>query len=159
MSATIPDATSAKTAKQAIDRTVADLKNGVTAATGSYGAIADKAAATGGELVEFQRGTLQAMTEAGQILMAGYQDLFHQMATAGQTAISEGLNGFRAIAGAKTLREGMELQASMARTTAIWSVTEMARLTREGIDLAEKASAPLATRAYLAADKVGAFRA
>ena len=150
--------TTAIPAARAFDRTVADLKNGATAATEAYGAMSEKAAKTGSEFADFNRGTLEAMTEASQILAAGAQDLFRQMTTLSQTAFSEGLTSFRAIASAKTLREGMELQATVARTAAVWSVTESARMAREGIDLAEKAYAPVAARLFLAADKVGTFR-
>jgi hypothetical protein len=60
---------------------------------------------------------------------------------------------------AKTLKEGIELQASLARTSAHWAVSEGSRFAQAGIDLAEKASAPLTARAALAAETLTPLKA
>ncbi len=144
-----------RTASQSFDSTVADLKNGADSATAAYGAMSEKATKTAADLTAFNRGTLEALAQAGQIFAAESQDLFRQAAEAGQTAFTESLNNLRAIASAKTLKERFELQANFVRTSAISAVSEGSRFARAGIDLAEKASAPIAARAYLAAETFG----
>jgi len=139
-------------ASQSFNDTVADLKSGAASATEAYSAMSEKATKTANDLTAFSHGTLEALAQAGQILATESQDLFRDAAAAGQTAFNESLINLRAIASAKTVKQRFELQANFARTSAIWAVTEGSRFARAGIDLAEKASAPLTARAYLAAE-------
>ena len=142
-------------ASQSFDRTVSDLKDGVSSATSTYSAISEKATKTASDLTAFNHGTIEAVAQASQILAAESQDLVRQAVATGQAAFTESLNNLRAIASAKTVKERLELQANFARTSAIWMVSESSRFARAGIDLAEKASAPIAARAYLAAETFG----
>ena len=144
-----------RTASQSFNETVNDLKHGADSATAAYSAMSEKAAKTATDLTAFNRGTLEALAQAGQIFAAESQDLFRQAAEAGQTAFTEGLSNLRAIASAKTVKERLELQANFVRTSAISAVSEGSRFARAGIDLAEKVSAPIAARAYLAAETFG----
>ncbi len=144
-----------RTASQSFNETVNDLKHGADSATAAYGAMSDKAAKTATDLTAFNRGTLEALAQAGQIFAAESQDLFRQAAEAGQTAFTESLNNLRAITSAKTVKERLELQVNFVRTSAISAVSEGSRFARASIDLAEKASAPIAARAYLAAETFG----
>ncbi len=144
-----------RTASQSFNETVADLKHGADSATSAYSAMSEKAAKTATDLNAFNRGTLEALAQAGQIFAAESQDLFRQAAEAGQTAFTESLNNLRAITSAKTMKERLELQANFVRTSAISAVSEGSRFARASIDLAEKASAPIAARAYLAAETFG----
>jgi hypothetical protein len=75
------------------------------------------------------------------------------MATSSQAATTETLSNFRAVLSAKTVKQQLEMQATFARTAAIHAVDETSRFARAYIDLTEKVLAPLAARAYLAADK------
>ena len=145
----------ARAAAQSFDNTVADLKNGVASATVAYGALSEKATKTATDLTAFNRGTLEAVAQASQILAAESQDLFRQVAEASQAAFTESLNNVRAIASAKTLKQRLELQANFVRTSAISAISEGSRFARAGVDLAEKVSAPIATRAYVAAETFG----
>ena len=144
-----------RTASQSFNETVNDLKHGADSATAAYSAMSEKAAKTATDLTAFNRGTLEALAQAGQIFAAESQELFRQAAEAGQTAFTEGLSNLRAIASAKTVKERLELQANFVRTSAISAVSEGSRFARAGIDLAEKVSAPIAARAYLAAETFG----
>ena len=144
-----------RTASQSFNETVNDLKHGAESATAAYSTMSEKAAKTATDLTAFNRGTLEALAQAGQIFAAESQDLFRQAAAAGQTAFTESLNNLRAIASAKTVKERLELQVNFVRTSAISAVSEGSRFARAGIDLAEKATAPIAARAYLAAETFG----
>lgn len=147
------------TAPQVFDRTVANLKDGVASATNTYKDMSEKAAKTTTQMTEFGKGTMEAYVQANQIFAAEMQDMFRQMAASAQSVMAESLSGFRALVAAKGTKERLELQATLSRTAAIWAVSEASRFARAGIDLAEKASAPIANRVYLAADKMGTFQA
>ena len=140
------------------DRTVADLKQGVQTASTAQTQASEKAMQTAKDVAAFNQGTVQAFAQASQIMAAGVQDLFGQMVSSGQTAVTESLNSMRAFASAKTVKERIELQANFVRTSAVWSVSESSRFAHAGIELAEKVSAPLVARATLAAETMSNFK-
>ena len=144
---------------QAIDQTVADLKQGVETVTSAQAAASEKALKAAKDVAAFSQGSFEALTQASQTYAAGSQDLFRQMFAAGQSAYAEAFNNVRAIMGAKTAKERIELQANFARTAAVRAVSEASRFAQAGIELTEKASAPLLARASLAAEKFGSIRA
>jgi len=80
--------------------------------------------------------------------------LIRQVAASGHTAMTESLSSFRAIMGATSFKEGLELQVNFLRTSAIWSVSEASHFAHANIELAEKAAAPLMSHAALAADAI-----
>jgi hypothetical protein len=146
-------------AAQTFDRAVADLKSGAKAATSAYAHISEKAAKVGSEFSDFSTGMVEAFAQAGQIFATESQTLFRDMVASSQAATSESVVSFRALLSAKTLKEQLEVQATFARTAAIRAVDETSRFARAYIDLTEKAFAPLAARAYQAADKFTTFKA
>ncbi len=139
----------------AIEQTVADLKQGVETMTTAQTAASQKAMKAAQDVAAFSQGSLQAFTEASQAYAAGSQDLFRQMFAASQSAYAEVFNNVRAIMGAKTAKERLELQANFARTSAVRAVSEASRFAQAGIELTEKASAPLLARATVAAETFG----
>jgi hypothetical protein len=148
-----------KAAAQTFDRAVADLKSGAKTATSAYTEMSERAAKTGSDFVSFSRDTVEAFVQAGQVFATESQTLFRDMVGSSQAATSESVVSFRALLSAKTLKEQLEVQATFARTAAIRAVDETSRFARAYIDLTEKAFAPLAARAYLAADKFTTFKA
>ena len=146
-------------AAQTFARAMADLKTGVATATNAYTEMSEKAAKTGSDFRAFSKDTVNAFMQAGQVLATGSQSLFRDMAASSQAATTESVAGLRALLSAKTVKEQLELQATLGRTAAIHAVTESSRFARAWIDLTEKAFAPLAARAYLAADKFATIKA
>jgi hypothetical protein len=151
--------TPSQAAAHTFNRAVADLKTGVATATSAYTEMSEKAAKTGSDFRAFSKETAEAFIQAGQVLATESQSLFRDMAASSQAAITENVAGFRALLSAKTVKEQLELQATLARTAAIHAVAESSRFARAWIDLSEKAFAPLAARAYLAADKFTTIKA
>ena len=129
-----------------------DLKQGVADATTATAEASEKAIKTAKDLAAFNQASLEALTQCGKILTAGSQDLFRQMAASTQSAFAEVMTGFQALASAKTVKERLDLQASLARASATRAVAESSRFAQASIDLVEKASAPLTARAALAAE-------
>jgi hypothetical protein len=98
------------------------------------------------------QGSLGAVTQASQILATGSLDLFRQMMASSQSAYAEALSGWRALASARTVKEQIEAQTSLVRSSTTWVITEGGRFTKASLDLAEKASSPLIARASRAAE-------
>jgi hypothetical protein len=141
------------------DRTVADLKQGVNYATAEQAKASEKALKTAKDLVAFNLASLEAFTEATKLLAAGSKELSLQVASSSQAAFAEVLTGFRSIVTAKSVKEGIELQASLTRASAARAVSEGTRFAQASVTLIEKASAPLTARAVAAAETFAALKA
>lgn len=134
------------------ERTVADLKAGIANATAAQAEASDKVFKTSKDILAFQQATIEAIVQASQIFAAGAQDLFRQAFESNQSAFAETLNGVRAIATATSIKERIELQGNLVRTSAVWSVSEGSRFAHAGIELAEKVAAPLTARVIAATE-------
>jgi hypothetical protein len=128
------------------DRTIADVKQGVDAATGAQSDMTNKAAQIGKDFVAFSQGNMEAFAQASQVFAAGSQDLLKEMMSVGQAVMQEALGNMRAAASAKTPKAAIELQANFVRSSTIQIITESARIAQSGVDLAERVSAPLVSR-------------
>jgi hypothetical protein len=148
-------ATAAKTAQPL----ALDLKQGVAYATAATAEASEKAIKSATDFAAFNQASLKALAQAGQILTTGSQDLFRQIAMSTQSAFAEAMSGFQALASAKSVKEHVELQASLARTSASRAVSEGSRFAQASIDLVQKASAPLTDRATLAAETFATLKA
>lgn len=127
-------------------RTIADMKQGVDAATGAQSDMTHKAAQIGKDLVAFSQGNMEAFAQASQVFAAGSQDLLREMMSAGQAIMQEALSNMRAAASAKTPKAAIELQVNFVRSSTIQIITESARIAHSGAELAERVSAPLVAR-------------
>lgn len=134
------------------DRTVSSLKQGMESASTATSDASQKATQAGKDFMVYSQGNMEAFAQASQLFVAGSQDLFRQMAEAGQTAVQEAMGSLRAVSLAKTAKERIELQATFARTAAIHAVTESARIAQSAIDLAERVSNPLVARTVIAVE-------
>ena len=141
------------------DRTIADMKQGVDAATGAQSDMTHKATQAGKDLVVFAQGNVEAIAQASQVFAAGSQDLVREMMEAGQAIMQEALSNMRAAAAAKTPKAAIELQSNFIRSSTVQVITESARIAQSGVDLAERVSAPLVARVVVAAEMVTSQRA
>lgn len=136
---------------QLFDRTTADLKQGVESAKTMQAEVSSKVVQTAKNVTAFNQASFAAYVQASQNFAAGPQDLFRQTAESTRSAFTETFAGVRAMVGAKTLKERIELQTTLFRTSATWAVSESGRFAHASIDLIESASAPLKARAMAAA--------
>lgn len=116
----------------------------------------DQAMKTVEELVTFGRGNVEALMKSGQIWATGLQDLSKQVAATAQAQFEGTMSAFKALAGAKSMKDAFELQAMFARTTFEKTVAESGRLTESSIKLTEQALAPVTARVTLAVEKFSA---
>jgi phasin family protein len=156
---TIEDAT-AEAAGSGFATAVSELKDGMTRATAGLTDTQakvkesmEKAMKTAEELVAFGQGNLEAMVKSGQIWAAGVQDISKQIAANAQASFDETMSMFKALTGAKSLKDALDLQTSMARSTFEKTVTESGKLTDASVKLTEQALAPLTARFTLAMEK------
>jgi len=149
-----------ETAAKGIEATVSSLKEGMTKAAAGFTETQakmkegmEKAMKTAEEFVAFGQGNLEALLKSGQIWAAGVQDLSKQMAATAQASFDETMSTFKAMTSVKSLKDAMDLQASLARSTLEKTLAESGKLTDASFKLTEQAIAPLTARVTLAVEK------
>jgi hypothetical protein len=134
------------------EATIASLKQGVDAAVAAQTEASARVIKTAKDVAAFNQGSFAATGEASRILAAGLTDLFRQIAASSQEAFADASSSLRAITTAATVQEKLELQTNFVRTSTTRAVSEASRFARAGVELADKASAPLLARATLAVE-------
>ncbi len=137
----------------AVQANVAQAKAGFETTQAKVKEGMEKAMKTAEDLVTFSQGNMEAFVKSGQIWAAGVQDLSKQVAATAQASIDQTLSTFRALSGVKSVKDAMDLQASLARSTIEKTLSESGRLTDASMKLAEQAMAPLTARMTLAVEK------
>jgi len=147
-------------ASNGFDATVTNLKDGMAkAAVGITETQAkmkenmEKAMKTAEELVAFAQGNAEALMKSGQIWAAGMQDISKQVAATAQASFDETISVFKALSSVKSVKEAVDLQTSLARSTLEKTLNESGKLTDASIKLTEQVIAPLTARVTLAVEK------
>jgi len=115
----------------------------------------EKAMRTAEEFMSFGQGNVEAVMRSGRIWSEGVQDLGKSFAASAQAQFDQAMSTFKALAGVKSLKEAMDLQANLARSSVETAVNETSRLTDASMKLAEQAFAPITQRVTLAVEKFG----
>jgi phasin family protein len=147
-------------ATKGIEATVSNLKDGMNKAAAGFTETqakvkegVEKAMKTAEELMSFGQGNMEAMLKSGQIWAAGVQDLSKQVAATAQASFDDAMAVFKAMTSVKSLKDAMDLQANLARTTMEKTLAESGRLTDASFKLTEQAIAPITARVTLAVEK------
>lgn len=150
----------ADAAAKGFDQTVAGLKDGIAKATDGFAQTqaqvkegVEKAMKTAEEMVAFGQGNFEAFTKSSQIWAAGVQDISKQFAATAQASLDETLGLFKAFGTVKSLKDAVELQSSLTRTSLEKAVAETTKLTDASLKLTEQALAPISARVTLAIEK------
>ncbi|MDR3537682.1 MAG: phasin family protein [Acetobacteraceae bacterium] len=158
--ATTVESTVAEGTNKGIDATVSNLKDGMAKAAAGFEQTqakvkegVEKAMKTAEELVAFSQGNVEAFVKSGQIWAAGVQDLSKQFAATAQASLDETMSTFKALSSVKSLKDALDLQASLARATMEKTLAESGRLTDASFKLTEQALAPITARVTLAVEK------
>jgi len=146
----------------AVSQPMTTLTNNVAGAHAGFAqpqikvqATMDKTVKSAEEFVSFSQGNFEAMMKAGQIWAAGVQDMQKAVSATAQAHIEAAVGSFKALSGVKSLKEAMDLQTSMARSSMETAMAETGKLTDASMKLAEQAMAPITARVTLAAEKFG----
>lgn len=105
------------------------------------------------EFVSFGQGNIEAFVKSSQIWAAGVQDISKRIAATAQEQFDATLSAYRALAGAKSIREAVDMQASLVRSTVEKAVTNGGQVAEAGLKLAEQTIAPIAERMQVAASQ------
>jgi phasin family protein len=149
-------------ASRTYDHTVSQLKDGMSEAAAGFEKTQaevkvnmEKAMKTAEQMLSFGQGNLEAVMKSSQIWAAGVQDLGKTFAATAQAHFEQTVTTWKAIAGVKSFRDAVELQANLARNSLESAVTETSKLTDASMKLAEQALEPIAERVSLAVEKFG----
>jgi phasin family protein len=107
---------------------------------------------TAEEFMTFSQANVEAFVKSSQIFASGLQEMQKMMAATAQAAMDETMSTFRAMATVKSVKEAMDLQASLARSTMEKAVAQTSHVAETTFKLAEQAIAPIASRMTIAAD-------
>ncbi len=149
-------------ATQGFDQTVAAIKDGMTGAVAGIEktqtemkANMEKAFKTAEEFVSFSQGNVDAVVKSGQIWAAGVQEFTKSFATLAQAQMDQTVSVWKAMSGVKSLKDAMELQTNLARSSVEAAMSESGKLTDASMKLAEQTFAPITARVTLAVEKFG----
>ncbi|HKM64267.1 MAG TPA: phasin family protein [Acidisphaera sp.] len=155
--------TTANATTEAMNRTVDGIKQAANAAAASMREgqarltnRLERAVTTARQVVEFEREAVETFARAGRVYLDGMQTIGTGIAQAARKQIDETLETYRAMAGVKTIREGLELQNKLARTGASRFLTESATVAEQSAKLAQDVIAPITERVRTAAQKLAA---
>jgi len=155
--------TTANTTTEAMNRTAEGIKQAANAAAASMreGQArltngVERAVGTARQVIEFEREAVETFARAGRVYLDGMQTIGAGIAQAAQKQMDETLETYRAIAGVKTVREGLALQTKLARAGATRFLTESATVAEQSAKLASAVIAPITERVRTAAQKLAA---
>jgi phasin family protein len=141
-----------ETTVSAVNAGVAKANAGVFVTQAKVKEKMDKAMRSAQDLMSFSQGNFEAMIKSSQIWAAGVQDISKQFAASAQAHMDEGMSAFKALTSVKSLKEALDLQSNLARSSMEKAVSETGRLTDASLKLAEEAIAPLTARVTLAVE-------
>ena len=113
----------------------------------------EKAMKTAEEMMAFGQGNIEALSRSTQIWTAGMQDLSKQFAATAQASIDETVGMFKALTSVKSIKDAMELQSNLTKSSLEKAIAEGGRLTEASVKLTEQALAPITARVTLAVEK------
>jgi len=129
----------------------AAVEQGVAQATKAAEGLAKAAE----EAAEFGRGNFEAMTKSAQLWTVGAQDIARQYFAVAQAYTDTALEGAKALAAVKSLKEAAEIQASFAKTAMEKAMNDAAKINEATVKLTETAFAPITARVQVAMEKMG----
>lgn len=104
------------------------------------------------EVISFNQANVEAFVKSGQIFATGLQDLSKLFAANAQAAMDETMSTLRAMATVKSMKEAIDLQATLARSTVEKAVAQTGHVAETSFKLAEQAMAPIASRVTVAVE-------
>ena len=107
---------------------------------------------TAQDFASFGQGNVEAFVRSSQILATGMQDMSKQMAATAQSSMEEMMATFRAMVGVRSIKDAMDMQATLARTTVEKAMAQTSHVAEASFKLAEQAIAPIAGRVTLAVE-------
>jgi phasin family protein len=140
----------ADAATKGVDKAVAMTKEQVEAAV-KAGAIAFK---NYEDMLQFSKENVEAVVKSGSIVAKGVQDLSQSLVVMAQMSMDEQVAVGKAMIGAKSIKEVMDLSSAIAKSNFDKLMGESTKLSQLSTKLAEEAFSPLTARVSAAAEKL-----
>jgi phasin family protein len=105
---------------------------------------------TTGKITSFGQGNVEAIMKSGQVWAAGCQDISKALAVTAQAQFDLTMSTWRALISGKSLKDVMEMRASVPQASFEKVLAETGRITDASVKLAEEAMAPIAARIAVA---------
>ena len=105
------------------------------------------------ELAKFQKETLDAVTESGQLFAKGAEAMGKRAATFAQGAMEQAMAHAKSLMSAKNVNDVMELHTSFLKQTYEKTVAEANALQTMGVKLANESIVPIKSKAEAAVTK------
>ena len=93
------------------------------------------------------------MMKSGRVWTAGCQDISKTMAATAQAHLDQTMSTWKALTNVKSLKEAMDLQASLTQTSFQTAFAETGKLTDSTMRLAEQTIAPVMEHFTLTVEK------
>jgi phasin family protein len=106
------------------------------------------------DIMLFGKENLEALMASGNIVARGVQDLSKTVVALAQESLEDSIAAGKALVGAKTLKEVIDLSSSLAKSNFDKLVAESSRLGKLSSKLAEEALAPIHGRVDAAVKKL-----
>lgn len=106
----------------------------------------EKAIKISQDLINFGKGNVEAFVKSGQIWTTGVQAIAKDFAETTQAQLTETAATVKSIATAKSLKEALELQTSLVRSSVEKAIAETTRLSGASTKLTTDTLAPLTAR-------------
>ncbi len=129
----------------------ATLSKGQVEAAARAGAVAFK---NYEELLAFGRENVEAIVASSTVVARGVQDISKSFVLLAQESIDDQVAASKALIGAKTLREVVDLSSQYAKSNFDKLVAEGNKLSQISAKLAEEAMAPLSVRVSATMDRI-----
>jgi phasin family protein len=140
----------ADAATKGVDKAVAMTKEQVEAAV-KAGQLAFK---NYEDMLQFGKENVEAMVKSGSIVAKGVQDLSQSLVVLAQMSIDEQVAVGKAMIGAKSIKEVLDLSSAVAKSNFDKLLSEGSKLSQVSTKLAEEAISPLTARVSAAAEKL-----
>ncbi len=148
-------------AKGQFDKTMSGLKDGINNATAgveqAQATMRDgmgKVMKTAEDMMTFSQGNLEALTKSSQIFATGMQDLSQGWAAMARASMDDMMGTMRAMTSVKSIKDVVELQSSLLRTTMEKAVAQTGQMAERSMKVSEQAFAPIGARLTLATEKL-----
>ncbi|MBB5694533.1 phasin family protein [Muricoccus pecuniae] len=145
--------TAATAATTATENVASKATNFAEAGTTQMRSAMEQASKAAQEFAEFSRGNAEIFTQVAQTWMMGTQDLSRQAFAFAQALTDHTLEGARALATVKSLKEAAEIQANFARGTLDRVMSETTKMQEASLRLAEQVTTPVTQRVSLAMER------
>ena len=106
------------------------------------------------DVAKFQKDNWEAFVAASQIAAKGAETISKAWAAFTQETMESAASTAKALIGAKTLREAVDLQQDFAKTNFDKFVAESSKLSEIGVKLANEAFEPITARVNVAVEKM-----